>query len=355
MYLGALEYTLPNLVGPTALPNVLAARKPNYALALGWSFMKPDDDGSIDRRAIHQNIPKKFGLLGRSPIAQFDNAAEAETLCETLGFEGAYISIENSASDLAEQCLRKLQSKKEEDAKGRYSAIIYTHATPEEDPNLTPAFRIQTAVDDDLSLPFSVSGSCAASFVSAVQVAETLLQSGNDDRPVLIVAADRFLPPVHSRIGSFTLFSDAASAIEVSSQPVSDGLRILGTMNRPSDAGAFDWNADVRLEDVEEAIASTTADLVQALLQDHGCELRDIAAVTPQIISETLHRRIFQKLPELKVCRDLATFAPKGNFATSSIPIALSAVKSSLKTGDLVLGWCSGMDGTVAIMLAEKG
>jgi 3-oxoacyl-[acyl-carrier-protein] synthase-3 len=350
MQITSIDVVLPRRVPPHDLPAALAARRPSYALALGWSCLQPDETGAVDPVAVHQSMLGRT-MLDRPVLQQFSDPDDATRLCDCLGFSGAYISDHDSASDMAEACVRSLMGRRSDLAEAGLAAIIYSHATPEEHPNLTPSFRIQTAIGNNRSLPFSVAGNGAASFVSALQVAETFFGMEAGAQSVLVVTADRFLPPVHARIGDFTLFSDAASAMVLEREPSPGGCRLLGSVMTPALVGRFDWTGPVDVAEAEEAIAAATAETIATLLQTHGKDPSDVSALAPQQVSARLTRLILDRVPGLP--NPPVSNALAGNFATSAMAIALRQVLADAPAGSLILGWCMDLDGTLAAALFE--
>lgn len=351
MNIVSIDYFLPPRINSIDLLSALRIRASNYSLALSWSCLVPDESGVVDSVAVQRCFTDQFTLLGRSVLEQFSDAEEAVEVCANLGFSGIYVSDRLSASDMADICARKVLARNTEQNNAGFSAIIYAHTTPEEHPNLTPSFLIQTTTKSDQSLPFSVSGSDSASFISALQVAETVFAMNNDARPALMLTADRFLPPIHTRIGDFTLFSDAACAIVLDRTPVTDGYRVLGTQINPLLAGQFDWAGAVDLATAENTFSEIIAETASTLLQAHSIAPNDIAVVVPQYVNPRLTRGVLNRLPGLP--EPSSTDVPHGNFATSAIPIALKHALSEGATGALVLGWCMGLDGTVGASLFE--
>ncbi|MBL1422308.1 MAG: hypothetical protein COC24_017490 [Alphaproteobacteria bacterium] len=352
MHISAIKYELPKPINATDLPCVLARRRPNYALALGWSGIVPSETGLVDKIAVNSALSEQFTILGRSPLNQLKDTQDAEALYESLGISEAYVSRESTASDMAETCVTGLLRERVEYEDSDIAAIIYCHATPEEKPNLTPSFRIQTATNDDLSLPFSVSGSDSASFISALQVGDTLLKMFGNDKGILIVTADRMLPPIHSRVGDFTFINDAAAAFILRENSEPGGYHILGTQVDPSLAGDFDWNSEFDIAVAEDQLANVAAKLVSDLLNRHDILPKQISGLVSQFISERFSENVVSRIRGLPTKMNRGN--PKGNFATSSIPIAMSNCAPSLFKGDLVIGWCLGLDGTIAALLAEK-
>lgn len=229
-------------------------------------------------------------------------------------------------------------------------AILYCHSSPDEALASSPACRLQHELKQPAAFPFALGQQGSVGVFTALTVAQAFLEAEPSSRFALIVAADRWLPPLRRSIDGLTVMSDAAGAL------------LLG----PPEGRGLDL-VDVQVRDLRTAVSASPAELVAAMtdqsialitdtLRTNRWEASDLRAIVLQGLNAELAARIREHIPAPADVVLIEGGIEHGFLSAADAIAALDRLVSRgfLASSDRVLVWGGSPTGHIACALLQQ-
>lgn len=293
----------------------------------GWNAWvtswQPDFGPCIDEAAIAGNV--------------------RHTIREAHGAKAVQVPVarDTDLSGLAARVTQAVCSARRRDAPP-IDIVMFCHSTPEEHVSTTTAGCLR-AVLGAPCFPFSVSQQQGASPFTALQLARDLLIAERDVQTILIVAAEKWCPPFSRSTTWAMVQGDAAGALLVerlTGPP--HGLGLIGTSTHHLRHHATSATAarDGIFTDWIPVLLAT----IDTLLDRHGLEPGDIAAVVGQAVDIRLDAAVLRHLGFVPAARHGCACL---GAAESIVRLAAALAGRRLPQDSRLLAWGVGLGGYV--------
>ena len=263
--------------------------------------------------------------------------AEVEKFERQSGITGVYCAGEENSSDMAVRVGRQVLDNEPGLAKS-VDAVICYHSTINEMASWSTACRVQYELGLKQAYGFTVSQKAGNASLMALKVACELLSTEPDLNTLLLVGAEKLVPPYRRVFGKMTAVGDSASAMVLSrGEPECKPLCF-----RMRDFPEW-WNPDeydrARMASLIDFLAEQLTVLMHQVLDDLNLGREAVALFIPPNFSLALNRRVMEKAkipPEKIYSENIRRF---GHLLNSDLVVNLSTVRreGKVKSGDLVL------------------
>lgn len=263
--------------------------------------------------------------------------AEVERFERHSGITGVYCAGEENISDMAVRVGRQLLDKEPGLAKS-VDAVICYHSTINEMASWSTACRVQYELGLKQAYGFTVSQKGGNASLIALKVACELLSTEPDLKTLLLVGAEKLVPPYRRVFGKMTAVGDSASAMVLSR----GGPECRPLCFKVRDFPAW-WNPDeyddARMAGLIDFLAEQATILTRQVLDELNLGREDVALFIPPNFSLALNRRLGEKagIPSEKIYSD--NIPRFGHLLNSDLVVNLSTVRRerAVKPGDVVL------------------
>ena len=276
-------------------------------------------------------------IAGRRDNFAVPREAEVEEFERHSGITGVYCAGEENSSDMAVRVGRQLLDKEPGLAKS-VDAVICYHSTINEMASWSTACRVQYELGLKQAYGFTVSQKGGNASLMALKVACDLLKTEPDLKTLLLVGAEKLVPPYRRVFGKMTAAGDSASAMLLSR----GAAECRPLCFRMRDFPAW-WNPDdytgEQMAGLLDLLAKQATALTNQVMDELKLGREDVALFIPPNFSLALNRRLGERagIPPEKIYSD--NIPRFGHLLNSDLVVNLSTARRErkLKPGDLVL------------------
>ena len=263
--------------------------------------------------------------------------SEVEKFERHSGITGIYCAGEENSSDMAVRVGKQVLDKEPSLAKS-VDAVICYHSTINEMASWSTACRLQYELGLKQAYAFTVSQKAGNASLMALKVACEMLSTEPDVKTLLLVGAEKLVPPYRRVFGKMTAAGDSASAMVVSR----GGTECTPLCFKMRDFPEW-WNPDeyddARMASLIDFLAEQATILTHQVLDELNLGREAVALFIPPNFSLALNRRLSEKarIPAEKIySENIRRF---GHLLNSDLIVNLSTVRREgrVKPGDLVM------------------
>ncbi|CAM2197860.1 3-oxoacyl-ACP synthase [Paraburkholderia kururiensis] len=246
-------------------------------------------------------------------------------------------------------------------------ALIAARMVLEDQPHVNPApdqiIVCTTSFEHDLALscacrlhcelgssqaPFAIGQLQDVSFLMALEVALAMMSADTGLHAILIVAAERWIPPFARRVDPLTVMGDGAAAVLLSRDPVPGWLVRDVAIRTPAAVSISGMG-------LLPASAATLLEIIDQTCLRAGVRPADIEWIVPASIGASIAHEISLRggLPTQRHWH--ACEALPGHLCAADMPARLDALWKSIRpiAGQRALMWSSGFQGQAGCALFE--
>lgn len=269
-----------------------------------------------------------FALPRETEFAQFE---------EQSGITRIYCALEENSSDMAVKVGRRILEKEPGLAK-KIDVLICYHSTINEMASWSTACRLQYDLGLKKAYGFTVSQKSGNASLMALKIASEMLHTEPELETLLLVGAEKLVPPYRRVFGKMTAIGDSATAMIVRRGSLGYKPLCFKVRDFPAWWNPYDYDAR-QIEGLIDFLSAQAADLLHQVLDELNLKLEQISLVIPSNFSLALNRAVGAKagIPADKIYSgNISRF---GNLLTSDLVVNLSTALSErrVKSGDLVL------------------
>ena len=262
---------------------------------------------------------------------------EVEKFERQSGITGIYCAGEENSSDMAVRVGKQVIDKEPGLTKS-VDAVICYHSTINEMASWSTACRLQYELGLKQAYAFTVSQKGGNASLMALKIACEMLSTEPDVKTLLLVGAEKLVPPYRRVFGKMTAAGDSASAMVVSrGEP--ECRPLCFKMRDFPDCWNPDEYDDARMASLIDFLGDQASILMHQVLDELNLGTEAVALFIPPNFSLALNRRLSEKarIPAEKIySENIRRF---GHLLNSDLVVNLSTVRREgrVKPGDLVI------------------
>lgn len=323
---------------------------------LHWKGERQPPAQNSNDRLLHAAYEENLRMhgIGLSTLTEAGEQANVRRLIAESGIEEVAVETNLQVSQMLVRVTHQLLR----DARlaafdGQISTFIVCQSSFEHDLTVSSACRLQCELKQGQT-PFSVGQHQGASFLLALWIARTLMETGESLSAVVLAGAERWGWPYPRIIGTTTALGDGAGAVLLQRDcPRGWMLRAINvaTPSAPEDIYSYLMRGESFAIDQDALCA-----LVLQTVDDAGYEPYDIDLIAPHQLNVEVGNSVLRRCGLLKaIAHSPSCPAVGGYLCAAETPVRIHQVLRGTKprVGQKLLTWAAGFSGALACAVLE--